>query len=110
MIRLTSQLGNDDSGFEHDMGKKPITVVTARIGNGEITGSLSDAIPPFEAFPVYCGYTCGAAVRRGTTALQLTIATLNLGVGNFVKDLFALFNEFQAAHRCRPASPQLPPA
>jgi len=34
--------------FERDMGKEEITAVAEAIGSGEITGSLSKAIPPFE--------------------------------------------------------------
>jgi len=96
---------------ERDMGKEQITAVTAPIGSGEITGSQSEAIPAFEeGLAVYCGCEYGGATTKGTTALQFAIAALNLNVGDFVKDLFALFNEFQAIHRRRPAGPQLPSA
>ena len=97
--------------FEPDMGKEQITAVAAAIGNGEITGSLSESIPPFEeAFAVYCGCKYGGAVTSGTTALQLAVATLDLSAGDFVKVVFALLDEFQAIRRCRPAGPQFPSA
>jgi Predicted pyridoxal phosphate-dependent enzyme apparently involved in regulation of cell wall biogenesis len=95
--------------FERDMGKEEITAVAGAIGSGEITGSLSKAIPPFEeAFAVYCGGKYGGAVTSGTTALQLAIAALNLSAGEFVKGLFALLDQFQVVHRCWPASRQFP--
>jgi perosamine synthetase len=95
--------------FERDMGKEEITAVAGTIGSGEITGSLSEAVPPFEeAFAVYCGCKYGDAVTSGTTALQLAIAALNLSAGEFVKGLFGLLDEFQVVHQCWPASPQFP--
>lgn len=61
--------------FERDMGKEEITAVAGAIGSGEITGSLSKAIPPFEeAFAVYCGGKYGGAVTSGTTGLQPSIS------------------------------------
>src|SRR6266446_4728351 len=96
---------------ERDMGKEQVTAVTAPIGSGEITDSLSEAIPAFEeALAVYCGCEYGGATTKGTTGIQFAIAALNLNVGDFAKDLFALFNEFRAIHRCWPASQQFPPA
>jgi len=94
--------------FERDVGKEEITAVAGEIGSGEIRGSLSKAIPPFEeAFAVYCGQY-GGAVMSVPTALQLAVAALNLGAGGFVKVLFALLDEFQGIHRCWRNSPQFP--
>jgi perosamine synthetase len=95
--------------FEREMGKEEITAVAGAIGSGEITGSLSEAIPPFEeAFAVYCGCKYGGAVTSGTTTLQLAISALNLSAGGFVKVLFALLDEFQGIHRCWRDSQQFP--
>jgi dTDP-4-amino-4,6-dideoxygalactose transaminase len=93
--------------FKRDIGKEQIAAVAATIDSGEITGSLSEAIPPFEeAVALYCGCKYEGAVTSGTTALQLTIADLNLSAGEFFKVLFALLDEFRAIHCCWPARPQ----
>jgi len=90
------------------MGKEEITAAAAAIESGKITGSLSEAIPPFqEGFAVYYGCKHGGAVMSGTTALQFAIAALNLSAGGLVKGLFALLDEFRAIHCCCwPARPQ----
>ena len=71
--------------FEPVIGEDEIAAVMAALRRGEISGTFGQSLAEFEnEFAAYCGVKHGIAVSNGTVALQLAVATANIGPGDEV--------------------------